>query len=143
MTNILIGIFLGPILFLPMFYIIGKCLGWDKDEEYTSADVGGYDVRPKNYKTAEKNNQSNFTIYMHDDEYTSMHLNEDKNIIAFISCSTNNIKTADIYFSLMVNERIITIIYYDGEKERVYKTWITELKIIDENTLRIYYRVIR
>lgn len=121
MTNILIGIFISTVICTNILGIIIVSM-----------------IRNKSPKTSI---QSNVRINMHDDEYTGMHLDEDENIIAFISCNPNNIKSADFYYSVMTNKQIVTIIYNDGEKERAYKAFITELKITYENTLRIYYTV--
>lgn len=121
MTNILIGIFIGIVICTIILGIIIVLMNKDESPQI--------------------NNRCNTIINMHDDEYTGMHLDEDENIIAFISCNPNNIKSADFYYSVMTNKQIVTIIYNDGEKERAYKTFITELKITYENTLRIYYTV--
>lgn len=84
------------------------------------------------------NIQNNVTICLHDDEYiTTEHLDEDKNIIAFINFHPNNIKRADFYYSLFANKQVVTIDY----NRQIYEAIITQIKLIDENTLRIYYTV--
>ena len=85
--------------------------------------------------------RQNVTICIRDDKYTAEHLDEDKNIIAFMTFSPNNIKSADFYYSLFTNKQIITIIY-ENENNRIYNAVITQIKLINDNTLRIYYTVI-
>ena len=85
--------------------------------------------------------RQNVTIHIRDDIYTAEHLDEDKNIIAFMTFSPNNIKSADFYYSLFTNKQIITIIY-ENENNRIYNAVITQIKLINDNTLRIYYTVI-
>lgn len=88
---------------------------------------------------SKKNIQRNVTICLQDNKYTAEHLDDDKNIIAFMTFHPKNIKSADFYYSLFTNEQIITIDY----EFIMYKAIITEIKLIDENTLRIYYTVLK
>lgn len=98
----------------------------------------------ENYETIEKPSkskmdiQSNVRICMHDDEFTSMHLDDNENILSFISFDTKNVEMVDFYYSLMMNKKLVKIIYNDKE----YSTVITEIKLISDRTLRIYYKVI-
>ena len=89
-----------------------------------------------------KDIQHNVTICMHDDEYTVEHLDKDKNIIAFLNFHPNNIKSADFYYSLFENNQIITIDYEYEEQQMYYKAVVTQMKLINEDTLRIYYTVL-
>ena len=79
----------------------------------------------------------NVTICLKDDEYTNVDLDKDNNIIAFTDFHEANVKLADFYESLCTNRQIITIDY----NLQMYKAIITQIKLINENTLRIYYTV--
>jgi hypothetical protein len=85
--------------------------------------------------------RQNVTICIHDDGNTAEHLDKDENIIAFMTFHPNNIKSADFYYSLLTNKQIITIVY-ENENDRIYNAVITQIKLLDENTLKIYYTVI-
>lgn len=78
------------------------------------------------------------TICLNDDECTNVDLDKDNNIIAFIDFHEANVKLADFYESLFTNRQVITIDY----NLQMYKTIITQIKLINENKLRIYYTVI-
>ena len=95
------------------------------------------DVRSK----SKKDIQRNITICIHDDEHTSEQLDDEKNIVAFISCDPKNIENANFYYSLFFNKQIIKIIY-ENENYRIYDAVITQIKSCDANTLRIYYTVL-
>lgn len=79
----------------------------------------------------------NVTICLKDDEYTIVDLDKDNNIIAFTDFHEANVKLADFYESLFANRQVITIDY----NLQIYKAIITEIKLLNENTLRIYYTI--
>lgn len=137
MTNFIIGAICGIAALLLLIYIIAKI-----DERSTKKEISeDYEnvIIPKSKMDIKRN----ITFYMHDDEYTAEHLDDDQNIIAFISCNPKNIENADFYYSLFDNNEIINIIYNDNGEEHKYYTVITQIKLIDENTLRIYYTVLK
>lgn len=132
MGNFILGIVLGVILFLLLTYIIGKL-----DENNIRKQIGEdfeYVLVPK----SKSNIKQNIRICFSDGPYTAMHLDDDKNIIAFMSFSPKNIEAADFYYSMFNSKQIIKILYDNKEYEAV----ITEIKLIDTETLRIYYTVI-
>ena len=131
MTTFLIGAICGIVALLLCICIISII-----EDRKTKKEIGGdyYNVViPK----SEKINR-NVTICLSDDEYTNKDLDEDNNIIAFMDLRPNNIAWANFYYSLFVNKQVITIDY----NLQMYKAVITQIKLIDENTLRIYYTVI-
>jgi hypothetical protein len=113
---------------------------WNIFKNKKKKELGG-DYENVIMSKSEKSIKCNITVCLKDDEYTAEHLNDDKNIIAFISCNPKNIENADFYYLLFTNKQIIKIIY-ENENDRLYNTVITQIKLIDENTLRIYYTVI-
>lgn len=88
-----------------------------------------------------KDIKRNVTICMNDHNgYTTKYLDDNKNIIGFMTFHPNNIKSADFYYSLFNNKQIIRIIY--NREPRKYNGIITSIELIDTNTLRIYYTVL-
>lgn len=92
----------------------------------------------KEYLEKTDNSKQYVRIILKDDEFTAMHLDDDENILAFISLNPKNIEMSDFYYSLMKNTQLVNIMYNDKE----YNTVITEIKLIDNETLRIYYTVL-
>jgi hypothetical protein len=134
MTNYIIGTIFGIAILLLLGYIIDRI----KDRQIKK-DLGEdyeYVIMPK----SKMNIKRNVTMYFNDSNVT-VHKDEDKNIVAFSSCDQKNIENADFYYSLILNKQIITIIYNDGE-EHIYYAIITQIELIDEDTLDIYYTVI-
>lgn len=133
MTTFIIGAISGmAILFLLCILIskiedikIKKEIGEDYDYEMV--------IKPKDI-----NINHNVTICLSDGEYTNVNLDKDNNIIAFMDFRPGNVNLADFYESLFTNRQIITIDY----NLQMYNAVITQIKLIDENTLRIYYTVI-
>ena len=132
MWNFILGITAGIVLILLLIYVIGKL-----DENNIREQIGEdfeYVLIPK----SKSNIKQYVRICFSDDAYTAMHLDDDKNIIAFMSFSPKNIEAADFYYSMFNSKQIIKILYNNKEYEAV----ITEIKLIDTETLRIYYKVI-
>lgn len=91
----------------------------------------------------EKNDiKHNVIICMHNDEYTYADLDDDKYIVAFYNIHPNNIKCADFYYSMFANKQVITIDYENEGNEKYYNAIITQIHLIDADTLSIYYTVL-
>ena len=135
MGNFIIGAVSGIAALLLCIYIIGKI-----EDRRIKKEIGEdyeYVIMPKS-KDIEFNH--NVTICLKDNDiYTAEHLDDDKNIIAFMNFNPKNIERADFYYSLFANKQVITINY----NLQIYKAIITEIKLTDYNTLRIYYNVIK
>lgn len=86
--------------------------------------------------------QHNVIICMHNDEYTYTELDDDKYIVAFSTIHPNNIKCADFYYSMFANKQVITIDYENEGDEKYYNAVITQINLIDADTLSIYYTVL-
>lgn len=134
MTNFIIGVIFGIAALLLLTYIIGKIedrkIKKELGEDYENV------IMPK----SKMDIQRNVTMYFNDSNVT-VHKDEDKNIVAFSSCDQKNIENADFYYSLLLNKQIITIIYNDGEEHK-YEAIITQIELINEDTLDIYYTVL-
>ena len=129
MTTFIIGAICGIAALLLLIFIISII-----EDRRTKKEIGGdYDsvIIPKDINR-------NVTICLKDDEYTNVDLDENNNIIAFTDFHEANVKLAYFYESLFTNRQIITIDY----NLQMYNVVITQIKLIDENTLRIYYTVI-
>ena len=141
MTTFLIGAICGIAAFILLIFIIGKI-----EDRRIKKEIGGdYDnvIIPKSENNdhffgSSMNINRNVTICLKDDEYTVIHLDDDKNITGFADFHQENVKLADFYESLFTNRQVITIDY----NLQMYKAVITQIKLINENTLRIYYTVI-
>ena len=133
MTTFLIGTICGIAAFILLIFIISKIedikikkeIGKDYDYEMV--------IKPK-----DMNINRNVTICLKDDGCTNVDLDEDNNIIAFTDFHEANVNLADFYESLFTNRQVIAIDY----NLKMYQAVITQIKLIDENTLRIYYTVI-
>ena len=79
---------------------------------------------------------------MHNDEYTYTDLDDDKYIVAFYNINPSNIKCADFYYSMFANKQVIIIDYENEGDEKYYEAIITQIKLIDADTLSIYYTVL-
>lgn len=131
MTTFIIGAISGIAIFFFLCFLISKIedikikkeIGKDYDYEML--------IKPKDINR-------NVTICLKDDEWTNVDLDEDNNIIAFIDFHEANVKLVNFYESLFTNSQVITIDY----NLQMYKAIITQIKLINENTLRIYYTVI-
>ena len=134
MTYFIIGVISGIAALLLCIYIICKI-----EDRRIKKEIGeDYNcvIRPKSEDI--KLNR-NVTICLKDNDiYTAEHLDDDKNIIAFINFNPKNIERADFYYSLFANKQVITIDY----NLQIYEAIITEIKLTDYNTLRIYYNVL-
>ena len=129
MTTFLIGAICGIAAFILLIFIISKI-----EDRRIKKEIGGdYDsvIIPKDIN-------HNVTICLSDDEFTVIHLDDDKNITGFADFHQENVKLADFYESLFTNRQVITIDY----NLKMYQAVITQIKLIDENTLRVYYTVI-
>ena len=85
--------------------------------------------------------QYDVIICMHNDEYTYTDLDDD-NIVAFSNINPSNIKCADFYYSMFANKQVITIDYENEGDEKYYEAIITQIHLIDADTLSIYYTVL-
>ncbi len=132
MTTFLIGAICGIATLL-----LGILISKIEDRKIKKKIGEAYDCETV-LKPKDMNINRNVTICLKDDEYTSAHLDEDNNIIAFMDFHTGNVKLAYFYESLFINKQIITIDY----NLQMYNAVITQIKLIDENTLRVYYTVI-
>lgn len=133
MENFIIGAILGIAAFLLLVYIIGKTI----DEKYKKEFGEDFETRPK---SEDIKLHHNVTICIKDnDMYTAQHVDDDGGTIAFMTFYPNNIKYADFYYSLFENKQVITIDY----NHLIYKAIITEIKLVDINTLRIYYNILK
>lgn len=132
MTNFIIGAIFGIAVLLLLLYIIAKIedtrIKEELGEDYENV------IMPKSKMDISRN----VTICLHDDEYTAVIFDNDKNTVAFMACHPNNIKSADFYYSLFNNKEIIAIDY----EQQMYNVVITQIKLINEDTLRIYYTVL-
>lgn len=129
MTTFLIGAICGIAALLLLIFIISII-----EDRRTKKEIGGdYDsvIIPKDINR-------NVTICLSDNEYTNVDLDKDNNIIAIMDFRPGNVNLADFYESLFTNRQIITIDY----NLQMYTAVITQIKLIDENILRIYYTVI-
>ncbi len=133
MTNFIIG----AIFTIAAIIISGLIM--DRREAKRIREELGEDFKMVIVPKSKMNIQRNVTICLQDNKYTAEHLDDDKNIIAFMTFHPNNIKSADFYYSLFTNEQIITIDY----EFQMYKAIITQIKLINEDTLRIYYTVLK
>lgn len=123
MTNFIIGVISGIGALILFMYIINKIIDKKYNEE----------------KSKPKLNH-NVTICLKDNDiYTAEHLDDDKNIIGFMNFNPKNIECVDFYYSLFANKQVITIDY----NLQIYEAVITEIKLTDYNTLRIYYTVLK
>lgn len=131
MTIFIIGVISGIAAFLLFGYIINKIV----DKKYNEEKDKDFETIPKS-----EDINRNVTICLKDNDiYTTEHLDDNKNIIGFMNFNPKNIEHADFYYSLFVNKQVITIDY----NLRMYKAIITEIKLTDYDTLRIYYTVLK
>ena len=86
--------------------------------------------------------QYNVIICMHNDEYTYTDLDDDKYIVVFSNINPSNIKCAYFYYSMFANKQVITIDYENEGDEKYYEAIITQIHLIDADTLSIYYTVL-
>ena len=135
MTNFIIGAISGIAAFLLFGYIM--IVIEDRKYEKVIDEVNDYNTRPKSEDI--KLNR-NVTICLKDNDiYTAEHLDDDGGTIGFMNFNPKNIECADFYYSLFANKQVITIDY----NLQIYEAVITEIKLTDYNTLRIYYTVLK
>ena len=152
MTTFLIGAICGIAAFILLIFIISKIedrrikkeIGWDYDsviipKSENNDHFHGSSMNNDHFHGSSTNINRNVTICLKDDGCTNVDLDEDNNIIAFTDFHEANIKLAYFYESLFINKQIITIDY----NLQMYKAIITQIKLIDENTLRVYYTVLK
>ena len=130
MTTFIIGAICGIAAFILLIFIISKI-----EDKRIKKEIGvDYDSV---IISKSENINRNVTICLKDDECTNVDLDKDNNIIAIIDFRPGNVNLADFYESLFTNRQIITIDY----NLQMYKAIITQIKLVDENTLRVYYTV--
>ena len=131
MTTFIIGAICGIAAFILLIFIISKI-----EDKRIKKEIGvDYDSV---IISKSENINRNVTICLKDDECTNVDLDKDNNIIAIIDFRPGNVNLADFYESLFTNRQIITIDY----NLQMYRAVITQIKLVNENTLRIYYTVI-
>lgn len=133
MENFIVGFVSGIGTLILFMYIVNKIIDTKYKEEISEANDYETRIKPKDTEL-----HHNVTICIKDDIYTAEHLDEDNNIIAFMDFHPKNIERADFYYSLFANKQVIIIDY----NFLIYQAIITEIKLTDYNTLRIYYHVI-
>ena len=151
-TFLIIGVIIGIVALLSLCnYTIGKIEARrikEKIGRYHDSAImpksedndhfNGSSMHNDHFNGSSMNINRNVTICLKDDECTNVDLDKDNNIIAIIDFRPGNVNLADFYESLFTNRQIITIDY----NLQMYRAVITQIKLVNENTLRIYYTVI-